>query len=109
MRDIKTNKNMVSLAIKMLSGDVGMIEGARELAEQRDYLMNSEMNNLEFEDYEVFLDIEDATKDLPINKEVRKHWATDALKIKDEEIEKIEEKYRSAVRKACEILIKKLA
>jgi len=100
-------KRIIDIADKMLIGRLSLVEGAREMAGFEDYF--AQLNSVEYEDYEVFIDIKFDTDSLPITEAERKNWSLDALKLKDIEIKKIEKKYRTTVEKTCKVLIKKLS
>ena len=81
-------KRIIDIADKMLIGRLSLVEGAREMAGFEDYF--AQLNSVEYEDYEVFIDIKFDTDSLPITEAERKNWSLDALKLKDIEIKKIE-------------------
>ena len=101
--------NILNLANKIIKNQIGLIQGAREIAEFDDFFNKFSSNKVSYEDYEIFMDIEDETHNLPLSETERKNWSSTALEIKDQEIKKIEEKYRPTIMKACKVLIKKLS
>ena len=101
-------KNTISLAADILKDKNNLIEKAQKLADLLDYFIDIEPGKLNFDDIEVFIDFKFVTKDLPVNKEERKKWSELILMQKDKDIKIIENKFRSAVEKACLEIIKKL-
>ena len=77
-----------ALAQRIIDGQVGIIEGSRQIL-----LYQSWLHARGDEAFNVFRAIESQTDHLPIGK-VRDLWSPDALKEKDKEIKEVEEFYR---------------
>ena len=71
---------MVKIASAIIAGDIGIIEGARELA-----LLGHEIADDFDSDFMPFVAIDSETDHLPVGK-VRKFWSPEALRDKDKEI-----------------------
>ena len=100
---------VLEIVKKIKSNELGIITGAKQLVEFRDYFIaNPSGSKLSYDDLALFFSIEFEAKGLPVNGDERKNWGEEALKIKDEEIKKIEEKYSEQVSHLCEEIIKKL-
>lgn len=94
------NLKILTLAKKILDLKVGIIQGCREmigLLSERD---------IDLEKYFlVFKGVESETDALPIG-QIRENWNKEQLKLKDKEIEEVENYYKRHVFETCENLIK---
>lgn len=93
-------RRVVAVAEAVLSGRVGVIEGARQLVALRSSVTNNDLDD----DFIAFIAIDSETDTLPVG-EVRKLWAADSLIAKDREIEGTEELYRDGAVEACRRLV----
>jgi hypothetical protein len=84
-----------ALARRIVSGEVGVIEGSRRMLKFRQWL-----HAWEDEDFRIFVGVDSVSHHLPVG-EVRVHWLPDALKKKDEEIRALEDYYRKDVVEAA--------
>lgn len=100
--------HMISIAKRVLSGEIGLIEAAREFEEIKDYFILQAPDSLQFDDFSVFLDIKFEAADLPVGEDARRNWDKDELAKKDIEIRKVEEKYKGAVFAACHRILARL-
>jgi hypothetical protein len=93
---------VVQIANKILDKKLGIIEGVRKLR-----LLHHEVSENDFDpDFLIFTSIDSETDHLPVG-EVRKHWSSNALELKDKEIDDAEEYYREEVFDTCKELIKR--
>jgi hypothetical protein len=83
------------IAQAVLDGRTTVVEAVRELV----CLAHTDAI-AEVEDRRLIIGIDSETDDLPVG-EVRKLWAPDALEIKDVEIARCEELYKSSFLEAC--------
>lgn len=95
------SRKIVAFAQSVLSGELGIIAGARQI------------NGLRFDvgaehdpDFIFFVGLDSETDHLPIG-EGRKHWNPDALCEKDAEVARCEALYRDKAFEACRNLILK--
>jgi hypothetical protein len=93
---------MLGLARGLVSGDLGIIAAARELASFCD-VPEPQLGAV----LDVFVAIHSETDALPIGK-VRSLWNSDALARKDEEIKAAEERWRGRALDAAEQLVRLL-
>jgi hypothetical protein len=96
------SKKAVEIAQDILSNKKGLIEGARLLVSLRPTVTHDEFDP----DFIPFIAFVSDTDNLPVGKE-REFWASDALLMKDNEIQKVEGLYRDKVITACEAIIKR--
>jgi len=92
---------IVALAKSMLSGEVGVVAGARQLAACR-FDVGAEHDP----DFVFFVGVESETDHLPVG-EVRRHWSSQALQAKDEELGRLEASMRERAFQVCQSLIQK--
>jgi hypothetical protein len=93
---------VVEIASKMIDGQIGIIDGSRQLSG-----LYHSVSNLSFdEDFIVFVAINSETDNLPIGSE-RQYWADSALAMKDEEIKNAELLYKEHALAACKKLIER--
>jgi hypothetical protein len=94
---------VVRFARALLKGEIGVIEGSRELRS-----LQFEVSDDDFDpDFMLFVAIDSETDHLPVGS-VRANWTTEALKGKDLEIKKAEGFYRNQIAEiveACKKLI----
>jgi predicted regulator of Ras-like GTPase activity (Roadblock/LC7/MglB family) len=95
-------KEVVRIARQMLSGDLGVVEGARFLM----HLRPSVSRNPFDPDFLPFAAIASETDTIPIGKQ-RDLWAPGALERKDRELGQAEELHRPTAHAACRVLIKR--
>jgi Protein of unknown function (DUF2489) len=95
-------KEVVHIAREMLSGDIGVIEGARLVVALQPTVTRDSLDP----DFLPFAAICSETDNLPIGNQ-RDMWAPSALQQKDEERRQAEELYRPKAKAACRILIKR--
>jgi Protein of unknown function (DUF2489) len=93
--------NIVVIAQAVLSGDMGIIEGARKLGSYR-----SDVKAEKDPDFIFFVGVASETDDLPSGK-AESRWNPAALKHKLEEIKKYENSIREQAFIACQNLIEK--
>jgi hypothetical protein len=92
----------IAVALKLIAGEVGVIEASRELSGLRHAITGPSQEYL-FQ----FVGIDSETDHLPLGP-VREHWEPGALARKDLEIASYEESYRQAAVEAAEGLIERL-
>jgi len=92
---------IVAAALSILSGELGIVAGARQLAELR-----FEIGAANDPDFIFFLGVDSETDDLPLG-DVRSHWNPDALKSKDAELAAYESVVREKAFAICRNLIQK--
>ncbi len=92
---------IVALARSILSGEVGIVAGARQLTGLRFDVGAEHDPDLVF-----FVGVDSETDHLPIG-EVRHHWDSTALQAKDEELRRFEAAKRERAMQACRSLIQK--
>jgi hypothetical protein len=85
-----------------LAGEIGLIEGCRALSSMRWELWDDVRDR-----FIPFVAIDSETDDLPIGA-VRDLWEPNALALKDLEINRCEQLYRTQVGEACTALIESL-
>ena len=96
----KQKDRVVEIANGVLVGQIGIIEGARELAHLRWKVTDDEFDP----DFLPFISVDSETDALPIGEE-RAYWASHALAEKDQEIKRAEDFYREKILAACQILV----
>jgi hypothetical protein len=98
---VTNNRQKVArIAQDMIDGQVGIIDGSRQLASLRHRIDMDEMD----EDFLPFVGIDSETDSLPLGDD-RRHWAADALRRKDAEIAAAEAHWRGYALPACERLV----
>ena len=95
------SNKIVTIARSILSGNVGLVAGARELIGWR-FDVGAEHDP----DFLFFVGMDSETDHLPIG-EMRQHWNPDALRAKDAELEGYEESARKEAFRICRSLIQK--
>jgi len=98
-------RKVLEAARALLSGSIGIIEAARQIAGTRLYA--DDIEQLRDEDYVTFVGIDSETDHLPLG-QIRQHWCVEALGQKDREIRAYEEFYRAAAVVAAKNLVAKL-
>jgi hypothetical protein len=93
----------IATATEMITDKMGIIAGARILATLRFEVGVTEDD----EDFLTFVVIDSETDDLPIDQQIREHWATEALQEKDVEVNRCENLYRQDAIQACKNIIKR--
>ena len=93
----------IELARELIAGELGIIEGCRELSSLR-----HAFGDPFAEDFLPFVAIDSETDDLPIGP-VRREWNAEALARKDIEIARCEAIYKSQAIEACKRLITRLS
>src|SRR5437764_11223306 len=79
---------IVAIARSIVSGELGVIAGARHLAGWR-FDVGAEQDS----DFKFFVGVDSETDHLPVG-DVRSRWSPDALKAKDEELRTFEASVR---------------
>jgi hypothetical protein len=92
---------IVALARSILSGEVGIVAGARQLNGLRFDVRAEHDPDLVF-----FVGVDSETDHLPIG-QVRDHWNPGALQAKDEELRRFETATQERALQACRSLIQK--
>jgi outer membrane biogenesis lipoprotein LolB len=87
----KHRRQVRALAWRIIEGQVGVIEGSRQMLKFQFWLHAGDD-----EDFRVFRGVDSETDHLPVGR-VREHWNAEALKKKDEEIAEVEDFYRQDV------------
>ncbi len=85
----------------MLSGELGIVAGARQLATWR-FDVGADRDP----DFTFFVGIDSETDDIPVG-DVRARWNPEALKTKDAELQRFEASVRDKALQACQKLIEK--
>ena len=96
-------ESIVAIARKILAGEMGLIEGTRELVRLR-----SDVSDDLDPDFMYFVALESETDHLPIGS-VRAEWAPEALREKDAEIRAYEAAERDDAVRHCEKLIRRFS
>lgn len=92
---------IAGIARGMCSGEVGLVEGSRELVQL--------IGRLDERDDELFAPIvavESETDDLPLG-EARLHWSEEALRRKDAAVAAYLREVRAEILEACEALVRR--
>jgi hypothetical protein len=95
------SRKVVTAAQSILSGELGVIAGARQLCG-----LGHQIGADRDPDFTFFVAIESESDHLPIG-EVRQHWNQEALRVKDEEIASFEAFYREQAFEICQRLIER--
>jgi hypothetical protein len=94
-------REMIRVAREILNGSIGIVAGARQMTALR-FSSRAEKD----EDILVFVGIDSESGHLPLG-DFRWRWNKDALKIKDEELNRFELRVKERAFRACENLIAK--
>lgn len=94
-------RKVVAAAKSILSGELGIVAGARHLAKWRFDLGAEHDPDLMF-----FVGVDSETDHLPVG-DARSHWDAQALKQKDEEMRSFEATFREEALRACQRLVQK--
>src|SRR5262245_34446853 len=92
---------IVATAQRILSAEVGIVAGARQLSRLR-FDVGAEHDA----DFIFFVGVDSETDHLPVG-EVRSRWSSDALKAKDEELQVCEAAVRERAFEICRSLIQR--
>jgi len=92
---------IVETAQRILSGNLGIVAGARQLSG-----LGFDVGAEHDSDFIFFVGIDSETDHLPVE-EVRARWSAEALKIKDEELRSFERSVRDRAFEVCRSLIQK--
>ncbi len=92
---------IVATAQHILSGQLGIVAGARQLSGLR-FDVGAEHDA----DFIFFVGVDSETDHLPVG-EVRSRWSSDALKAKDEELQTYESSVRDKAFRVCQSLIQR--
>jgi hypothetical protein len=95
------SRKIVAAARSILSGELGIIAGARQLSGLGDGVGADRDPDFRF-----FVGIDSESDHMPIG-EVRQHWNPEALRVKDAEVAKVEALYREQAFEICRKLIQK--
>jgi hypothetical protein len=98
---LRAQSEVVSTARGMLSGAIGIVEGARRLT-KLGHALGVDRDS----DFTFFVGLDSETDHLPVG-EVRRHWAEDALRRTDEELRACESFYRDRTFRVCHSLIQR--
>lgn len=93
---------VVQIAEGIIAGTIGVVAGSRKLKALQ-WSVSKVDNDI---DFRAFAGIDSESDHIPLG-DVRKRWAPDSLKEKDEELKKIDGFYRSFAKKSCRALIKR--
>ena len=99
-QDPSAEQRVVTVASAMLRGELGVIEGSQLLCTLWPLVSSLHRDP----DFLTFVAIDSETDHLPVG-DVRRHWAPDALVIKDKEIRAAEAFYRDLAFAGCERLL----
>ena len=92
---------IVDLAQRMLSGDVGLVEGSRQLV----YVFG-QLDERDEDLLAPIIAVESETEDFPLG-EARNHWSEEALKRKDAEVADYLREVKVKILGACEALVQR--
>jgi hypothetical protein len=95
------SRKIVATAQRVLSGELGIIAGARQLSG-----LGSDVGADRDPDFTFFVGLDSETDHLPIG-EVRQSWNSEALQQKDAEVREIEASYREQAFESCRSLIRR--
>jgi hypothetical protein len=98
----KKKAEVISVASEMLDRRIGIIEGSRRLTQLRGYVTE----DMDDDDFMIFVVIESETDDLPVGEE-RQYWATWVLPEYDKKILHAEEFYREHALEGCRKLLER--
>jgi hypothetical protein len=98
---LRAHSEVVSTARAILSGSIGVVEGARQFCK-----LGHALGVDRDPDFTFFVGLESETDHLPVG-EVRRHWAEDALRRTDEELRGCEAFYRANAFRVCQSLIQR--
>ncbi len=98
---LRAQNKVVSTARSILSGAVGIVEGARRLTK-----LGHALGVDRDPDFTFFVGVDSETDHLPVG-EVRRHWAADALQRTDEELRECEAFFRADALRVCQSLIQR--
>src|ERR1043165_6813817 len=96
---LRAQSEVVSTARGILSGVVGIVEGARRLTK-----LGHALGVDRDPDFTFFIGVDSQTDHLPVG-EVRRHWAADALRRTDEELRACESFFRADAFRVCQSLV----
>lgn len=97
-----TDESLVLTALKIIGGDVGLIQGCRSIVR-----MGRQSEGVRQDLFGVFRLVDSETDDVPMG-DVRSLWDPRALAAKDQAVAEYLERVRPLVLEACERLIGKL-
>jgi hypothetical protein len=95
------SRKIVATAQRVLSGDLSVIAGARQLSGLR-FDVNAERDP----DFIFFSGVDSETDHLPVG-EVRSRWSADTLKAKDKELQAYEASVRDKAFEVCRRLVQR--
>ena len=95
------SRKIVAAAQSILSGEIGIIAGARRLSG-----LGDKVGSDRDPDFTFFVALDSESDHLPIG-EVRQRWNPEALRAKDAEVAKFEAFYREKAFEICRRLIQK--
>ena len=98
---LRAQSEVVSTARGMVSGAIGIVDGARRLTK-----LGHALGVDRDPDFTFFVGVDSETDHLPVG-EVRRHWAADALQRTDEELRASEAFYRADAFRVCQSLIQR--
>jgi len=98
---LRAQNEVVFIAHSILSGTLGIVEAARQLA-----ILAHRLAADRDPDFTFFIGVDSETDHLPVG-DVRLRWATDELRRKDEELRECEHFFRADALQVCQSLIQK--
>jgi len=98
---LRAQSEVVSTARGILSGAIGIVEGARQLTK-----LGHALGVDRDPEFIFFVGVDSETDHLPVG-EVRRHWAADALQRTDEELRGCESFFRDRAFRVCQSLIQR--
>jgi hypothetical protein len=96
---LRAQSEVVSTARGIVSGTIGIVDGARRLTK-----LGHALGVDRDPDFTFFVGVDSETDHLPAG-EVRRHWAADALRQTDEELRECEAFFRADALRVCQSLI----
>jgi hypothetical protein len=95
------SRKVVAAAKSILSGELGIVAGARQLAKWR-----FDVGAEDDPDFMFFVGVDSETDHLPVG-DVRSRWNAEALRQKDEELRNFEATFRDGALGACQRLLQR--
>lgn len=90
-----------ALARKIVDGEIGVIEGSRQMMAYADRLHAGDT-----EEFRIFCGIDSESDHFPLGR-AREHWSANALREKDAEIKAFEDFYRACAVEAARKMLEK--
>jgi hypothetical protein len=101
MSEAYAKEKMANIAGRMLAGEVGLLEGTRQLAD-----LSRSLSKVEASDPDVltFVAVDSELDDIPFGS-ARERWAPEALAEKDRQRDEYLERAREAIESSCRIIV----